>query len=46
MGAQQGKEGKSSSSSKPKSKTKDQSRPSPGNPSIFTDPTGKFVNPL
>ncbi|CAG2241154.1 ABL1 [Mytilus edulis] len=43
MGAQQGKEGKSSSSSKPKSKTKDQSRPSPGNPSIFTDPTDSLL---
>jgi hypothetical protein len=40
MGAQQGKEGKSSTS-KPKIKPKEQSRPSPGNPSIFTDPTGK-----
>lgn len=42
MGAQQGKEGKSSTS-KPKSKPKEQSRPSPGNPSIFTDPTDSLL---
>lgn len=42
MGAQQGKEGKSSTS-KPKSKAKEQPRPSPGNPSIFADPPDSLL---